>query len=88
MTGSYRWTERLTSSLSGTYGINKEDEAGIDNDFFTVEPSVGYVLTPNITLVGSVSYSEYHYDDDSLDANQFRAMVGINCLWPRVFGSD
>ena len=84
--GTYRWSERLSTGLSGTYRFNRPDQGTDDYDYFLINPSMNYTLTPTATLRASVDYSEYNYDVDSnRDSDRFRAQLTVNLGWPRLW---
>jgi hypothetical protein len=83
--GTYRLGARLRTSVAATFRRNRV-ERGEDYDYYTLSPSVSYVLTPTIILKGYADYSEYGYEDDSdWDRERFRAGVTLDCIWPRLW---
>ena len=86
--GTYRLGARLSTSISATFRRNRI-EGGDEYDYYTISPSVGYVLTPTIALNGSAEYSEYSYEDDSdSDRERFRARLALNFAWPRLLSGE
>ena len=82
--GTYRLGARLRTSVAATFRRNRV-ERGEDYDYYTISPSVSYVLTPTIILEGYAVYSEYGYVDDSdWDRERFRAGLTLNFMWPRL----
>ena len=82
--GTYRLLARLRTSVAATFRINRV-ERGEDYDYYTLSPSVSYVLTPTIILKVYADYSEYGYEDDSdWDRERFRAGLTLDCTWPRL----
>jgi hypothetical protein len=86
VTGTYRLTERLKTSLAATFRRNRVDEGTGNTDYYTISPALMYKLTPTIGLKGSVDYSEYDYKDiNADDRERFRARVQLDFNWPRLW---
>ena len=86
--GTYRLGARFGTSIAATFRRNHV-ERGVDYDYYTISPSVSYVLTPTIILKGYVDYSNYGYQDDSNpDRERFRSRLALNFVWPRLFSGE
>jgi len=90
--GSYQLTERFGTSLSATFRRNRiddDDSNNDDTDYYTITPALSYIITPKISLQGSVDYSEYDYKLGSTsDKEQFRSRLMISMVWPRLFSGN
>ena len=86
--GTYRLSPRLKTSVAATFRRNRV-EGGYDYDYYTISPSVSYVVTPTIILKGYADYSEYGYEDDIYpERERFRASLTLNIRWPRLLSGE
>jgi hypothetical protein len=69
--------------LSGSFGISNDKTGDFKENGFEVIPAVGYFLTENLALEGSIGYASTTEDDgvDEFKTNGLGVAVGVKYFW-------
>jgi outer membrane protein len=69
--------------LSGTFNFASEKTGDLKNDSFTVAPGLGYFLTENLAIEGSLAFLSAKENDgvDEVKASGFGINAGVKYFW-------